>query len=853
MGARAAGFGSRPLLGAVALTLAILLAAVVWATPRAAAGTSSGAEASRYSLARGCYALRSQSAGRYAVKSAGAYRASSASVAGAEPLRMQATDLGRYLFYGAARDFMAVTGGGQGIVAAGQPSNAADWTVRATGGAFTIINDFVDRQLAVAGDGRLVAVAAGSAGSAGMFTFGRASGCPRYPEAEVNASGTPTQGSPSYGEVIGTFEGHMHGMAFEFLGGKAHCGRPWHRFGAPVALVDCADHKLANGCAAVLENVLFGNPVRCHDHVGWPTFKDWPHHQSLTHEQSYYRWLERAWMGGTRLYVNLMVENRVLCEIYPFKKNSCNEMNSVLLQIKRIYEFQDYVDAQAGGPGKGFFRIVTDPFEAREVINDGKMAVVLGMEVSEPFGCKLVNEFPACGKRQIDGWIERLHDLGLRQFEITNKFDNALTGVTGDNGTFGTAVNVGNFYATGRFWDLEHCDEPVNHDHTPTSVTVPHNDDLVIANGLLALLPPGALPVYPDPPWCNSRGLSPLGEHAIRGLMQKGMIFDPDHMSVRGRNQAMDLVESERYPGLISSHSWSTPNALPRIYRLGGVIAPSAGSSESFVHEWEHLRDFYAESRSDQYFGVGYGADQNGFASQGGPREGAPNPVRYPFEGLDDAVTFDRQRSGARVFDINVDGVAHYGLYPDWIEDLRMIAGERIVDDLGRGAEAYLQMWERTEGIAPVDCDAWEGSKLSKRGVRDRIRLGAAPRDVLESAGQPVTRSRAWRWCAGKDPDHAKRRVAAVFTGDAEVGIVLSTLRNHRAAKIKPGTRVRKLRKRAHKLGRGLWVRKAGRRGGRKFVYSVRGKRVRAVAVASRSVASKRGVLRRYVKRARTA
>ena len=49
-------------------------------------------------------------------------------------------------------------------------------------------------------------------------------------------------------------------MAYEFLGGRAHCGRPWHEFGVEKALVDCPDHYPANGGAAVLENVLFGEP-----------------------------------------------------------------------------------------------------------------------------------------------------------------------------------------------------------------------------------------------------------------------------------------------------------------------------------------------------------------------------------------------------------------------------------------------------------------------------------------------------------------------------------------------------------------------------------------------------------------
>jgi hypothetical protein len=43
-------------------------------------------------------------------------------------------------------------------------------------------------------------------------------------------------------EVRGTVDGHMHLMAFEFLGGRAHCGRPWHPFGVAHAMVDCPDH-----------------------------------------------------------------------------------------------------------------------------------------------------------------------------------------------------------------------------------------------------------------------------------------------------------------------------------------------------------------------------------------------------------------------------------------------------------------------------------------------------------------------------------------------------------------------------------------------------------------------------------
>jgi hypothetical protein len=39
------------------------------------------------------------------------------------------------------------------------------------------------------------------------------------------------------------------------------------------------------------------------------------------------------------------------------------------------------------------------------------VAVVLGMEVSEPFGCRLLFGEPTCTAGQIDDWLDRLYDL----------------------------------------------------------------------------------------------------------------------------------------------------------------------------------------------------------------------------------------------------------------------------------------------------------------------------------------------------------------------------------------------------------------------------------------------------------
>jgi hypothetical protein len=242
-------------------------------------------------------------------------------------------------------------------------------------------------------------------------------------------------------------------------------------------------------------------------------------------------------------------------------------------------------------------------------------------------------------------------------------------------------------------------------------------------------------------------------------MAAKRMIFDPDHMSVKARKASLDKTEQLNYPGVISSHSWSTPDAYPRIYKAGGVITPYAGDSTGFVEKWQqHLA--WADPR--YYFGFGYGADINGLGAQGDPRgANAANKVTYPFQGLG-GVTINKQVSGQRTYDINVDGVAHYGLYPDWIEDLRKLGGQDIIDDMSRGAEAYLQMWERAEGITNDACREPEAAKLDTAVLG--VANGSTPEQVLRAAGQPHSRlGDTFTYCT-KTAGGVEKSVTVTFT-----------------------------------------------------------------------------------------
>ncbi|MFI8961685.1 discoidin domain-containing protein [Streptomyces sp. NPDC053493] len=506
-------------------------------------------------------------------------------------------------------------------------------------------------------------------------------------DSQINVTGAPFKGTDAQGKVRGFVDAHNHLMSNEGFGGRMICGQTFAEGGAAEALKDCPEHY-PDGSGALFEHLTGGDDGH-HDPVGWPTFKDWPAHDSLSHQQNYYAWVERAWRGGQRVLVNDLVTNGLICSILP-RDRGCDEMDAIRLEARKTYELQDYVDRMYGGPGKGWFRIVTDSAQARSVIQQGKLAVVLGVETSEPFGCKQILDVAQCGQADIDKGLDELYGLGVRSMFLCHKFDNALCGVRFDSGTTGVAVNIGQFLSTGTFWATEKCagpqaDNPIG---------------LVAPAAMAAKLPPGvSVPSYASDARCNTRGLTRLGEYALKGMIKRGMMLELDHMSVKAAGRALDILEAEEYPGVISSHSWMDLDWTERVYRLGGFVAEYMHGAQGFIGEAGQK----AELRRKYGVGLGYGTDMNGVGGWPGPvGAGAPNAVTYPFRSFDGGSVLDRQVTGQRTWDLNTDGAAHNGLVPDWIEQIRLTpGGPGVVDELAKGAESYLTTWKATETHEP--------------------------------------------------------------------------------------------------------------------------------------------------------
>ena len=613
------------MLRAAAIAVTAMLVGFLAAVMPPATAAPAGEPA--YDLAGNCYRLGAEKGrtptGRYYAKAAA---------------------LGQFLFYDTAG--RVLTADGDKVVARKGVSNDAIWSVRHDGDRYRLTSTT-------------------HRGTVRTVSLTPAQGCRAFPEAQLNVDGPATSGVGADGQVRGFVDGHAHLMAEQFLGGGLHCGKPFSPLGITAALKDCPDHG-KDGWPALSEHIL--SEPGPHSADGWPTFEGWPQWYSLTHEQNYYRWIERAWRGGVRLINNYYVQNRILCELYPLGDEPCDEMESVRIQHRRMIKFQEYIDAQAGGPGKGFLKIVTSAAEARSVIASGKLAVSLGIEISEPFGCGMINDVAQCNRADIDRGMDELHRMGVRQMILTHKFDNALGGAHIDSDFTGLAVQTGQVIATGQPWKTEKCRTPQRDHQAP----------------------------FDAPGRCNARGLTGLGAYAVDAAIKRRMIIDIDHLSVKSASRVLDIATARKYPGVTSSHSWTDPTNYRRILSLGGAVGLYASDAESFADNWREVR----KAADGAAVGLAYGADMNGLGKQAPPRPDAKkNPVRYPFR-AEDGTLMHRQVSGTRTFDVNTDGTAHYGLIPDWIQSMRLTAGgdgDALVADMYRAADAKTRMWERTE------------------------------------------------------------------------------------------------------------------------------------------------------------
>ena len=647
-------------------------------------------QADIHALAQGCFALQAQAPAGWVGKQGQSYSASRTDGPSVQSFVLQPTGLQGFLLHDRDGAYLSLSAGR--VEALGHPSKGSEWAIVSTGPAAYGLQSTQDgRWLSLDEQAQLSLQA-----EAQDFALLHRADCKAVPEAELGAQGQNFSGTLADGSVFGIADAHTHISAYQRLGGRFIHGDAFHPLGVTEALRDCAENHGPEGSMDFVGHfVRDGLPLGSHQTGGWPEFPEWPAHDTYSHQQTYYIWVKRAWMAGLRLLVNHTSADEQLCMLNPIRDTDCDEMNQVRRQVAGMFALQDYIDAQEGGPGQGWFRIVLSPAEAREVITEGKLAVILGIEASKIFHCGEFLDAPECTQADIDAGIAEFHGRGVRSVFLAHWFDNAFGGA----GLFDQSeltLNALNKPETGHYYRVEACPEP-DMGANLTSVVPPVEADNIVAQAINEVLL-AAVPSYPPGPHCNAKGLTDLGAYVVRQLAARGMIIETDHLGAKMKNQVLDIVEELDYP-VVSGHyhagGISSPTQHRRILALGGIAAPIKPRADAYP---ALVRDLQQLQSPEHYFGVPMSTDSGGIASlPGAPREGEVR-IEYPFSSYDGQVLFERQVTGQRVFDYNEEGVAHYGLFAEWIHALSQTEdGAHAMEQLFRSAEAYLRMWERAQ------------------------------------------------------------------------------------------------------------------------------------------------------------
>lgn len=693
--------------GLAAATVALLMTSLLISPAHAVSRTDNAV----YQMAQQCYSLRSPGTGKYLTNVNGVFRFDTRDANRAERFFMKPARLGDFLMTDrSGRYLTSVVPYVEGTV--NTPGLASEWDISArevSSNRFRFM--FRNRLTQSPIQYEYIKKIKHSWWRFTWYTYEprveqrfdvvSRSDCRPYPEITANVRGDRNALRGNAGAPVrGYVDAHTHITSYEFMGGKVMHGAPFHKYGVPYALNDSKYSHGPDGSLDLIGNLYgYGDPLFRYDTRGWPDFPFWPNREQKTHTGYYWKWLERAWLSGQRMNVTLLVENEVLCNaqsiINPIgwlPHNSCNTMDSIRLQAKRVYEMQNYIDAQYGGPGKGFFRVVTSPAQARQVIAQGKMAVVMGVEASETLNC---GERDFCNVSKVEQGLTELYNLGIRTIFPAHKSDNQLSGGKLENGF----VNIGQALATGHYFESERCDAETKGKDMESGFPV--IGEVPGVQTVLAQI--GAAPSYDDHgDHCNTRGLTELGVYLVNRMIDLNMLIDLDHLSAKATGQALDILEARRYSGVVSSHSFmhrskqgDLHNNFQRMLDLGGFAAQYMTNADGARGAFGAYLD--AVEKTPYLPAVGLGTDTSGLSGQPGPRGSAGNaPLRYPYT-TEFGLEFDQQVSGNRTFNLNNEGLAHYGLLPDLIADVRQRAGTRVYDAIMRSAEGYLQMWERAE------------------------------------------------------------------------------------------------------------------------------------------------------------
>jgi hypothetical protein len=283
----------------------------------------------------------------------------------------------------------------------------------------------------------------------------------------------------------------------------------------------------------------------------------------LAHQQAYVDWIRRTWeLGGLRLAVCLAVNNEfAVSRALGTERFAGDDKGSVEVQLDAMREMVGFVDQQAGGAGAGFMQIASSPHEARELVRDGRLALVPGVEVSALGGFRTPEMLDVLSGKNLDsarqhiaGYLDHIFARGIRHVFPVHLSDNAFGGAA----VSGLHIDAMTLHYTGRRVEVEdgsrfgvefRIDEARFHDMKPWAAWFAEN-----WMAYPPLRPPDPKSWSSPGGHINRRGLTVYGRILVEELMRRGMVIDVDHMSHHTLQDVLRIAEAHRYP-VVSGHT----------------------------------------------------------------------------------------------------------------------------------------------------------------------------------------------------------------------------------------------------------------------------------------------------------
>jgi microsomal dipeptidase-like Zn-dependent dipeptidase len=377
-------------------------------------------------------------------------------------------------------------------------------------------------------------------------------------------------------------------------------------------------------------------------------FIDFPRWNTLFHQQMHISWVRRSYEGGQRL----MVVPASPAKSWEF--NMTADGNTT--PVKKIIEDQIIFLKQLVAMNNDWLDIAYTPKQAREIILNNKMAIVIGVEQAE------IGDFGFASAEEEINW---LHSLGVRHYFPIHNIDNKLGGAA----VFNSTLNAYNDLVNRKRLGLSLVEFKVRegNDGTKDFTEFKFSESFMqqkMKN--IPLLGFGDMPFFEfrNLPTYNQHhahknlvGLTEFGNNYIKKLMQKGVVIDLDHMSDLAQQETTDLFLANNY-SLLSGHTnfrdlrrlksetskeegnirteftisdskatligskagyFGIMSQQDDIRDADGCPIPNnaPGSSSSFAQAY-----WYAYQKTGGFIGIGFGSDFNGFAPQTAPRFG---------------------------------------------------------------------------------------------------------------------------------------------------------------------------------------------------------------------------------------